>query len=104
MKNLKLSLVAALAIALAGCQPSDPDLTAPAVVPAVPPEKPFQTLDKHFDFARSESTVQQAKYDENTITASFKMSKADGSSVNGLKASDVKVTENGISVAPFSLS
>jgi hypothetical protein len=98
-------LTASIAVAmLAGCQPNDPERTTPpAVVPAVPPEKPMQIFDKHFDFARSESTVQQAKYDQNTVSASFTMKKGD-QSVFELKTSDLRVTENGSSVTQFSLT
>lgn len=112
MKNLKLSLLfASCAVAvLAGCQPHDPQLTAPPkAVPAVPPEKPFQTADSHFDFARSESTVQQAKYDENIVTAYFTMNNGKQANngtqpIEKLQPRDIKVTENGRPVTEFSLA
>lgn len=106
MKNFKFTmlLTGVALIALAGCQPNDPPLTTgPAHVKALAPAKPAQIFDRHFGFSRSESTVTQAKYDQNTISAYFKVNKAE-QSVNDLKERDLKVTENGINVTPFSIS
>ncbi|WP_413288426.1 hypothetical protein [Bdellovibrio sp. HCB337] len=67
--------------------------------------RPPQTrlFEKSFEVSPSEATFKQTRYDQNEVSLQFQVLK-NGASVNNLKATDLKVYENGIPVNPFELS
>ena len=93
-----VTVAAALLAVVTACAPANPNLMVPN-----PPIKPPEDLGVHlFEFARSESTFSQSRYDENIISVFFQAEK-DGKSVNDIKAADLRVQENGTAVNPFTL-
>ena len=105
MKTRALPILAMTFAALLGCNNNNPSYTGRPDVAVSPPEKPApQSFAKRFEFSTSEQTVTQDKFDKNTVSVLFQVTGANGLSVNNLKASDLRVEENGVNVTPIKLS
>ena len=66
-----------------------------------PPKQ--EIFEKQFKLETSEWTVTQERYDDNIVSAHFRVQK-DEKSVNNLSDSDILVTENSINVSPFNMT
>lgn len=97
-------LIAATAL-ISACTTDNPPVTGLTTPPppAAAPQLGARSIEQTFTFSNSEATIEQNKYDENTVSVHYQVSK-DGKSVNDLSEKDFTVTENGLSVQPFSLA
>lgn len=109
---LALMILPSVIMTITGCTVDSPDLTAavkppPAIQPEPPPPPPRkpdpQVFEKNFYFSQSEATAKQERYDENIVTAMFRVEK-NGESINNVKAGELTVTENKKPVQPFTLN
>jgi hypothetical protein len=103
--SINIALIAGLSGFLTACHPDNPPLSGlsqPAPPAAVNKVGPL-TYESTFGFFRSEATAEQQKHNENTITTFFTAKQPDGKTIENLKAEDINVTENRITVNPFTL-
>jgi hypothetical protein len=97
--------IVAFATVLTACHPDNPPLSG-ASKPATPAavEKPGPlTFETSFGFFKSESTAEQQRFDQNTITSFFTAKGSNGRSIENLTVNDIGVTENRINVSPFTI-
>lgn len=101
----KVALLLASASLLTACHPDNPPLSA--VTKPVQPaavEKPGPlNFEKTFGYFKSQSTAEQQKHNENTISVFFTAKQPNGQALEGLTVPDVVVTENRTNVSPFTL-
>ncbi len=94
--------VLALSLGLNACTTDSGDLVGVFKDPSLKVQEDTLSFKKDFSFSTSESTFEQAKYDENVMSVYFQVNK-DNKSVNDLTETDFIVKENSVDIPKFSL-